>query len=115
GGQGVININTEKAGKVVGLVPVKEEDELMLLTVGGKAIRTAVNAIPVIGRNTRGVRLISLEEGDRLASVARITEESTASQKEASPEAATPLPEEEEEEPPEASAGEPPPSEEEDY
>jgi DNA gyrase subunit A len=78
GGQGVINVDVERAGKVVALVPVREEDELILLTVGGKVIRTAVNTIPVIGRNTRGVKLISLEKDDRLVSVARVTEESTA-------------------------------------
>ena len=78
GGAGVINVSTKKAGKVVALVPVREGDELILLTVGGKVIRTAVNTIPVIGRNTRGVKLISLGEDDRLVSVARVTEESAA-------------------------------------
>jgi len=78
GGAGVINVSTKKAGKVVALVPVREGDELILLTVGGKVIRTAVNTIPVIGRNTRGVKLISLGADDHLVSVARVTEESAA-------------------------------------
>lgn len=90
-GVGVINVSTKKAGKVVALVPVREGDELILLTVGGKVIRTAVNTIPVIGRNTRGVKLISLGEDDRLVSVARVTEESAAGEQGPGPEGVLPV------------------------
>jgi DNA gyrase subunit A len=70
GGKGVITIKTtERNGKVVGLRLVTDDDDLMLITDGGKLIRMPVAGIPTIGRNTQGVRLIRLEaaEGDREA------------------------------------------------
>jgi len=70
GGKGVITIKTtERNGKVVGLRLVTDEDDLMLITDGGKLIRMPVAGIPTIGRNTQGVRLIRLEpaEGDKEA------------------------------------------------
>ncbi|MFQ5862724.1 MAG: DNA gyrase subunit A, partial [Candidatus Brocadiales bacterium] len=76
GGQGVVNVKiTERNGKVVALAGVRDEDELMLLTAGGKIVRTDAGSISTIGRGTQGVRVISLDEGDRLASLARITEQ----------------------------------------
>ncbi|HHT9124959.1 MAG TPA: DNA gyrase subunit A [Candidatus Brocadiia bacterium] len=76
GGQGVINIKTtERNGKVVALIDVREDDELMMITANGMVIRTAINSIRTIGRNTQGVKLISLSEGDRLVSVARVLSE----------------------------------------
>jgi DNA gyrase subunit A len=70
GGKGVITIKTtERNGKVVGLRLVTDDDDLMLITDGGKLIRMPVDGIPTIGRNTQGVRLIRLEqaEGDKEA------------------------------------------------
>jgi DNA gyrase subunit A len=73
GTKGVIAIQTtERNGAQVSAVLVRPEDEIMLITVGGTLVRTAVAGIPVLGRNTQGVRLISLAEGERLAGVERI-------------------------------------------
>ena len=64
GGKGVITIKTtERNGKVVSLRLVSDDDDLMLITDGGKVIRMPVDGIPTIGRNTQGVRLIRLETG----------------------------------------------------
>jgi len=73
GGKGVINIRTSKRnGKVVGLLDVKDEDEVMLVTQGGMVIRSPVAHVRVIGRATQGVRVINLKEGDRVVALARI-------------------------------------------
>ncbi len=78
GGQGVINIKTtERNGKVVALIDVRDEDELIMITARGQVIRTPVNTIRAIGRNTQGVTLFSIEEGDKLVSVARVAPEET--------------------------------------
>ena len=75
GGQGVISIQTtERNGAVVGAVLVSDEDEVMLITDGGTLIRTAANGISVLGRNTQGVKLISLDEGEKLVGLERIEE-----------------------------------------
>lgn len=75
-GQGVINIKTtERNGKVVALINVKDEDELMMMSANGMVIRTAISAIRSIGRNTQGVKLISLQKGDKLVSVAPVVSE----------------------------------------
>jgi DNA gyrase subunit A len=75
GGKGIITMKTtEKTGKVVGVRMVTDEDQIMLVTSGGKVIRLRVSEIRVIGRNTQGVRLIDLEEGERVVSVARLAE-----------------------------------------
>jgi len=75
GGQGVISIQTtERNGKVVGAALVSEEDEVMLITDGGTLIRTAAKGISVLGRNTQGVRLISLGENEKLAGIEPIAE-----------------------------------------
>lgn len=72
-GQGVINIKTsDRNGKVVALMNVSEEDELMMMTAKGMIIRTAITTIRSIGRNTQGVKLISLKAGDKLVSVAPV-------------------------------------------
>ncbi|TMB46610.1 MAG: DNA gyrase subunit A, partial [Deltaproteobacteria bacterium] len=64
----------DKTGRVIGVRMVTDDDQIMLVTSGGKVIRLRVNEIRVIGRNTQGVRLIGLEEGERVASVARLAE-----------------------------------------
>ena len=76
GGKGIIDIRTtERNGKVVNLLSVDDDDEVMMITKDGQIVRTAVGGISVIGRNTQGVRCISLRDGDKLVSVARIPKE----------------------------------------
>jgi DNA gyrase subunit A len=76
GGSGVINIRaTERNGVVVALKAVRDEDELMLITATGIMLRTAVSQTREIGRATQGVKLIRVDEGDRVVSVARIAKE----------------------------------------
>ena len=76
GGQGLIDICTsERNGKVVNLLAVRDVDEVMLITKDGQIVRTKVIDISVIGRATQGVRCIALNGGDRLVSVARIPSE----------------------------------------
>ncbi|MDH3316608.1 MAG: DNA gyrase subunit A [Gammaproteobacteria bacterium] len=76
GGQGLISIQTsERNGEVVGALLVAEQDDIMLITDAGKLVRTRVDEISVMGRNTQGVRLISLSEGERLVGLDRIVEE----------------------------------------
>jgi DNA gyrase subunit A len=75
GGKGVITLKvTEKTGAIVGVAQVSEGDDVMLVTDSGKIIRMAVDEIRVIGRNTQGVRLIGLQENERVASLARLAE-----------------------------------------
>lgn len=73
GGKGVINIKTsERNGEVVAVKEVLDQDELILITKNGIANRQPVKSIKVIGRNTQGVRLISLKKGDKVTDVARL-------------------------------------------
>ncbi len=75
GGKGIITMKTtDKTGKVVGVRMVTDEDQVMLVSSGGKVMRFRVKEIRVIGRNTQGVRLIGLDEGERVAAVARLAE-----------------------------------------
>ena len=75
GGKGIITMKTtDKTGRVVGVQQVTEDDQLMLVTNTGKIIRLRIKDIRVIGRNTQGVRLIDLEEGERVVSLARLAE-----------------------------------------
>jgi DNA gyrase subunit A len=82
GGQGVICIQTtERNGRVVGALQVAPEDELMLITSTGTLVRTPVADISTMGRNTQGVRLIRLDEADRLVGISRVepmTDDETA-------------------------------------
>ena len=72
--KGVTNIRTsERNGSVVSIHAVSDEDELMIITVDGLIIRLPVRDLRPIGRNTQGVRLINLGEGDRVIDVSRIT------------------------------------------
>ena len=76
GGKGIIAIRTsERNGVVVGGHAVAEEDSLMLITANGKMVRTLVAEIRVIGRATQGVRLINLDEGDKLVAVTTVEPE----------------------------------------
>jgi DNA gyrase subunit A len=75
GGKGVITIKTtDRNGKVVGLRIVTDDDDLMLITDGGKLIRMPVDGIPTIGRNTQGVRLIRLETEETVVAMERLAE-----------------------------------------
>ena len=75
GGQGVISIQVnERNGAVIGADLVAEEDEIMLITDAGVLIRTRVKEISVVGRNTQGVTLIDLGEGEKLAGVEKVAE-----------------------------------------
>jgi len=73
GGQGVINIRTtSRNGMVVAIRAVADEDDVIYITTKGQVVRTPVNGISRIGRATQGVRLLTLKQDDRVASVARI-------------------------------------------
>ncbi len=73
GGQGVIGIQTsERNGRLIGALQVSPDDELMLISSSGTLVRTPVSDISVMGRNTQGVRLIRLDEGDRLVGISRV-------------------------------------------
>ena len=73
GGQGVIAIQTtERNGKTVGALQVADDDEVMLISSNGTLVRTGVDDISIMGRNTQGVRLIRVEEGQRLVGLAKI-------------------------------------------
>jgi DNA gyrase subunit A len=75
GGKGVISIKlTEKGGKAVGLMQVRDEDEVVMIANTGKLIRTVAGNISVHGRNTQGVKLMDMEEGDRIVSIGRVAE-----------------------------------------
>jgi DNA gyrase subunit A len=76
GGIGLINIKTsERNGSVVALKAVKDEDDIMIMTANGIIIRTGLEGIREIGRNTQGVRLIKLEENDKVVAVERVVKE----------------------------------------
>jgi len=73
GGKGIKTMKiTNKTGNVVGGLTVHEGDEIMLITVGGQMVRTTVDGIRQAGRNTQGVRLVNLDESDRLQDVAPV-------------------------------------------
>jgi DNA gyrase subunit A len=75
GGKGIITMKTtDKTGRVIGVQLVTEDDQLMMITNIGKIIRLRIKDIRVIGRNTQGVRLIELEESERVVSVAGLAE-----------------------------------------
>ena len=63
---------TSKTGNVVGGLTVHEGNEIMLITVGGQMVRTTVDGIRQAGRNTQGVRLVNLDESDRLQDIAPV-------------------------------------------
>ncbi len=76
GGKGVISIKTtERNGKVVGILLVEEDDDLMLMTNIGKIIRMPIKGISVISRNTQGVKLMGIDADERVVGAARLAEE----------------------------------------
>jgi DNA gyrase subunit A len=83
GGKGLINIKaTDKTGEVVSIKLVDDTNELMIITTKGTLIRTKVRDIKTIGRNTQGVRLIKLKDGEKVSAVARIVEDEEEKEKE---------------------------------
>ena len=75
GGKGIITIKTsQRNGKVVDIHLVDEDSDLMLITDRGKVLRTNVGALSIIGRNTQGVRLMVLEEEERIVAVGKLAE-----------------------------------------
>lgn len=73
GGKGVIDIKTtERNGAVIGIVPVTDDDEILMMTARGKIQRIACSDIKSIGRNTQGVRVMTLDDGDTLAAVVKV-------------------------------------------
>ena len=75
GGQGVISIQVnERNGAVIRALQVMETDEVMLITDKGTLVRFKVSELSVIGRNTQGVRLISLSPGEKVVGMQRIEE-----------------------------------------
>jgi len=76
GGKGLRDIRTsDRNGPVIGVVPVREGDDIMLITTQGMVNRTHVNEIRIVGRNTQGVRIMNLNESDKIASIAKIAKE----------------------------------------
>ncbi|HEY2883392.1 MAG TPA: DNA gyrase subunit A [Pirellulales bacterium] len=75
GGLGVRDIRTDRNGPVVGILSVHDDDEVLIMTSRGKIQRVAVREIRLTGRNTHGVRIMSLDDDDTLAAIARVPPE----------------------------------------
>jgi DNA gyrase subunit A len=81
GGKGLHDIKTtDRNGPVMGVTRVHDGDEVMMITARGKIQRIPVGDVSVIGRNTQGVRIMSLDEGDKLVAVKRVPREESAEQ-----------------------------------
>jgi DNA gyrase subunit A len=79
GGKGLRDIKTtDRNGPVIGVAGVRDDDELLMMTARGKLQRMVAGEISVIGRNTQGVRIMSLDEGDTLAAIVRVPREENA-------------------------------------
>ena len=75
GGKGVIAIKAnERNGNVVGVLQVNDEEDVMLITDGGKIIRMSMGDMRVIGRNTQGVRMINLNAGESVVDIDKLAE-----------------------------------------
>ncbi|MEM7828628.1 MAG: DNA gyrase C-terminal beta-propeller domain-containing protein, partial [Candidatus Aenigmatarchaeota archaeon] len=75
GGSGIkLMKSTEKTGKIVGILQVSPDEEIMIITDTGKILRTRVSDIRIMSRSTSGVKIINLEERERVASIARVVE-----------------------------------------
>ena len=78
GGKGLINLRvTPKTGPVVGIRQVFDEDDVMLMSDQGHLVRMAVSEVSTIGRNTQGVRMITLDQDTRLVGLVRIEDDGT--------------------------------------
>ncbi len=81
GGKGVITMNvTDKTGKVVAVRQVGSDDQVMLITDGGKVIRLSVKSVRITGRNAQGVHLVRLEPGEKVRAVAGLAEKEEESE-----------------------------------
>jgi DNA gyrase subunit A len=99
GGKGLRDIRTsERNGPVIGVLSVRDGDDIMLMTVQGMVNRTHVNEVRVTGRNAQGVRVMGLNEGDKIASIAKVAREDEGTQPEATAEAPSPPAQEQPEE-----------------
>ena len=88
GGKGVITMKcTEKTGQVVGAAAVADDDELMLMTTGGQSIRIRVSDVRETGRNAQGVKLVTLNEEEKLQDIAPVRESSEEEPETEEPEA----------------------------
>jgi DNA gyrase subunit A len=75
-GKGLRDIRTsERNGPVLGVVSVRDGDDIMLITTQGMVNRTHVDEIRIVGRNTQGVRIMNLNDGDKIASIAKVAKE----------------------------------------
>jgi len=73
GGKGLITMNcTKRTGSLVAIKGVRNDEDLMIITENGIMIRTSVDQISTMGRNTQGVRVINLKDGDSIADVTRV-------------------------------------------
>ena len=75
GGKGLINYKTEKYGKVAAVKTVDEDDEIMAMSENGIIIRINVKQISTFARPSKGVKIMNLDDGDRLISISRIVPE----------------------------------------
>jgi DNA gyrase subunit A len=83
GGQGVRGLNiTDRNGPIMSILQVNEDDEIMLVTDGGKILRSIAKGISLIGRVTQGVKLMDLEKEERVVSLAKVAEKTDDSEAE---------------------------------
>lgn len=76
GGKGIITVKTnDKVGKMIAMMEVVDGDELVIISSHGMVIRQSIAAIRVMGRNTQGVRVIRLKDGDSIADIAKVIPE----------------------------------------
>jgi DNA gyrase subunit A len=86
GGKGVRDIRTtERNGRVVGVASVRDGDDIMLITTQGMVNRTHVSEIRVVGRNTQGVRIMNLNDSDKIASLAKVAHEENGTSSQTEP------------------------------
>lgn len=75
GGKGILAMKlTEKTGEIMGILPVTDKDDLMIITDKGQVIRTKISGISLLGRNTQGVRLINVKPDEKVVAVEKILE-----------------------------------------
>jgi DNA gyrase subunit A len=93
GGGGLIDIKASKRnGPVIGIVPVTDDDELLMMTSRGKIQRVAAAEISIIGRNTQGVRIMNVDEGDTLTAIVKVPKEDVVEEEVIAARPASPLP-----------------------